>query len=209
MEFHPQRRVDSAGKLTCSLDSCSYRTAGRERQQEVAGGLHRGLAGAHLNKIEPNTRLSAFAPRDSNPAAVRSRCADRWPRRPNAGGRCHGRRVRMSAGRPHDEKVTGLASLSRDHRQVLMIAQKLRRATDATADEARVAREAFLATGPATGACTSGSRRSCCSPAYAGHADPLDPLVLRPRRARDDTPPRRRAGRHTVRGSRCAPTARR
>ena len=53
------------------------------------------------------------------------------------------------------KRSAALAALSRDHHQALIVAQQLRRATVATAAEAR---EAFLAYW--ADACTFGSRRN-------------------------------------------------
>jgi hypothetical protein len=69
-----------------------------------------------------------------------------------------------------------LVSLSHDHHQALFVAQRLRRATDATAAEARAAladyweghgREHFR------------QEEEVLLPAYAAHADPHGPLVAR------------------------------
>jgi hemerythrin-like domain-containing protein len=69
-----------------------------------------------------------------------------------------------------------LASLSRDHHHALVVAQKLRRATDATA---RQARDAFLAYWTDHGREHFRLEEELLFPAYAGYGDPHDPLVLR------------------------------
>jgi hemerythrin-like domain-containing protein len=69
-----------------------------------------------------------------------------------------------------------LASLSRDHHQALVIAQRLRRATDATAAEARAA---FLTYWADHGRLHFRLEEELLFPAYAGHGDPHDPVVLR------------------------------
>ena len=67
MGFQPRRRLDSAGTLTYCLDNCPYRAAVRERQPVVCG-LHRGLTRGLLDQIDPKTKLSAFVPKDPDPA---------------------------------------------------------------------------------------------------------------------------------------------
>ena len=74
------------------------------------------------------------------------------------------------------KRSAALASLSRDHHQALVLAQKLRRATDATAAEAR---DAFLAYWTDHGRLHFRLEEEFLFPAYAGHADPHHPLVLR------------------------------
>jgi hypothetical protein len=74
------------------------------------------------------------------------------------------------------KRSAALASLSRDHHQALVVAQQLRRATDATAAEAR---EAFLDYWTGHGRLHFRLEEELLFPAYAGHADPFDPAVLR------------------------------
>src|SRR5215211_7250789 len=74
------------------------------------------------------------------------------------------------------KRSAALAVLSRDHHQALVVAQQLRRATDATAAEAR---EAFLAYWTGHGRLHFRLEEELLFPAYAGHGDPHDPLVLR------------------------------
>ena len=74
------------------------------------------------------------------------------------------------------KRSPALASLSRDHHQALVVAQRLRRATNATAAEAR---EAFLAYWTGHGRLHFRLEEELLFPAYAGHGDPYDPLVLR------------------------------
>jgi len=74
------------------------------------------------------------------------------------------------------KRSEALASLSRDHHHALVVAQKLRRATDATA---RQAREAFLAYWTDHGREHFRLEEELLFPAYAGYGDPHDPLVLR------------------------------
>jgi hemerythrin-like domain-containing protein len=74
------------------------------------------------------------------------------------------------------KRSEALASLSRDHHQALVVAQKLRRATDATAREAR---ETFLAYWSSHGRRHFRLEEELLFPAYAGYGDPHDPLVLR------------------------------
>jgi hypothetical protein len=86
------------------------------------------------------------------------------------------------------KRSASLASLSRDHHQALVVAQQLRRATDATAAEARTA---FLSYWSRHGRLHFRLEEEVLFPAYAGHGDPHDPVVLRALgRARDDPPPR-------------------
>jgi hemerythrin-like domain-containing protein len=74
------------------------------------------------------------------------------------------------------KRSEALASLSRDHYHALVVAQKLRRATDATA---RQARDAFLAYWTDHGREHFRLEEELLFPAYAGYGDPHDPLVLR------------------------------
>jgi hemerythrin-like domain-containing protein len=74
------------------------------------------------------------------------------------------------------KRSAALASLSRDHHQALVVAQTLRRATDATAAEAR---ETFLAYWTRHGRVHFRLEEELLFPAYAGYGDPHDPLVLR------------------------------
>jgi hemerythrin-like domain-containing protein len=74
------------------------------------------------------------------------------------------------------KRSAGLASLSRDHHQALVVAQTLRRATDANAAEAR---ETFLAYWASHGRLHFRLEEELLLPAYAGHGDPHDPVVLR------------------------------
>jgi hemerythrin-like domain-containing protein len=74
------------------------------------------------------------------------------------------------------KRSEALASLSRDHHQALVVAQKLRRATDTTACEAR---DAFLAYWTSHGSQHFRLEEELLFPAYAGYGDPHDPLVLR------------------------------
>ena len=69
-----------------------------------------------------------------------------------------------------------LASLSRDHHQALFVAQKLRRATTQTADEARAA---FLAYWQGHGRAHFRLEEEVLLPAYAAYGDPHHPLVAR------------------------------
>lgn len=69
-----------------------------------------------------------------------------------------------------------LASLSRDHHQALFVAQRLRRATEATATEARAA---LITYWHDHGRAHFRSEEEVLLPAYAAHADPYDPLVSR------------------------------
>lgn len=69
-----------------------------------------------------------------------------------------------------------LTSLSRDHHQALFVAQQLRRATAATAGEARAA---FLGYWEEHGRTHFRLEEEVLLPAYAGHGDPHHPLVGR------------------------------
>jgi hemerythrin HHE cation binding domain-containing protein len=70
----------------------------------------------------------------------------------------------------------GLVTLSRDHHQALSVAQKLRRATADTAQEARAA---FVAYWEEHGRAHFRLEEEILLPAYAAHADPHHPLVAR------------------------------
>jgi hemerythrin-like domain-containing protein len=74
------------------------------------------------------------------------------------------------------KRSAALALLSRDHHQALVVAQQLCRATDATAAEAR---EAFLAYWTGHGRLHFQLEEELLFPAYAGHGDPYEPMVLR------------------------------
>ena len=74
------------------------------------------------------------------------------------------------------KRSAALAVLSRDHHQALVVAQQLRRATAATAAEAR---EAFLAYWAGHGRLHFRLEEELLFPAYAGYGDPYDPAVLR------------------------------
>jgi hemerythrin-like domain-containing protein len=74
------------------------------------------------------------------------------------------------------KRSAALASLSRDHHQALVVAQRLRRATD---DTAAAARETFLAYWAGHGRLHFRLEEELLFPAYARHGDPHDPLVLR------------------------------
>ena len=74
------------------------------------------------------------------------------------------------------KRSAALASLSRDHHQALVVAQQLRRATEATAAEARAA---FLDYWTGHGHLHFRLEEELLFPAYAGHGDPHDPVVLR------------------------------
>ena len=74
------------------------------------------------------------------------------------------------------KRSEALASLSRDHHLALVVAQKLRRATDATAPQAR---ETFLAYWTGHGRRHFRLEDELLFPAYAGYGDPHDPRVLR------------------------------
>lgn len=69
-----------------------------------------------------------------------------------------------------------LASLSRDHHQTLVIAQRLRRADSETADAARAG---FLAHWQTHGRLHFRLEEEVLLPAYAAHGDPHHPLVAR------------------------------
>jgi predicted ArsR family transcriptional regulator len=65
--FAPRRGVDGAGTLTYTLGNCPYRDAAREDQQLVCT-LHKGITRGLLDTLAPETRLSAFVPRDPHAA---------------------------------------------------------------------------------------------------------------------------------------------
>jgi hypothetical protein len=69
-----------------------------------------------------------------------------------------------------------LVSLSRDHHQALFVAQKLRRATTQTADEARAA---FIAFWEGHGRAHFRLEEEVLLPAYAAFGDPHHPVVAR------------------------------
>lgn len=61
--FQPRREAGPAGGLTYRLCNCPYRDAVRESPQVVCA-LHRGMTRGLLDAIAPETKLSAFVPRD-------------------------------------------------------------------------------------------------------------------------------------------------
>jgi predicted ArsR family transcriptional regulator len=65
--FRPARSIDRDGKLDYTLANCPYREAVRENQPIVCA-LHRGLTRGLLDGISPNTKLTAFVPRDPDSA---------------------------------------------------------------------------------------------------------------------------------------------
>jgi predicted ArsR family transcriptional regulator len=67
MGFKPRRRLDAGSTLTYCLENCPYRVAVRERQAVVCG-LHRGMTRGLLDAVAPQTRLTAFVPKDPDAA---------------------------------------------------------------------------------------------------------------------------------------------
>jgi predicted ArsR family transcriptional regulator len=65
--FQPQREWDAPGELTYRLCNCPYREAVRENQ-DVVCTLHRGVTLGLLDKLDPDTELSDFVPRDPDTA---------------------------------------------------------------------------------------------------------------------------------------------
>jgi predicted ArsR family transcriptional regulator len=63
MGFQPTREPHAGNRLTYRLGNCPYREVVRERPQVVCG-LHRGIARGLLDAINPNTKLTAFVPKD-------------------------------------------------------------------------------------------------------------------------------------------------
>jgi predicted ArsR family transcriptional regulator len=61
--FQPTREVGEQGTLTYKLCNCPYRDAVRENQPVVCA-LHRGMTRGLLDAIAPDTKLTAFVPRD-------------------------------------------------------------------------------------------------------------------------------------------------
>lgn len=69
-----------------------------------------------------------------------------------------------------------LVSLSHDHHQALFVAHKLTRASPETAAEALTALDAYWSE---HGQAHFRAEEEILFPAYAGHADPYDPLLAR------------------------------
>jgi predicted ArsR family transcriptional regulator len=65
--FRPTRTLDSDGTLDYTLGNCPYREAVHANQPVVCA-LHRGLTRGLLDEISPDTRLTAFIPRDPDAA---------------------------------------------------------------------------------------------------------------------------------------------
>jgi predicted ArsR family transcriptional regulator len=63
MGFAPARRAEPSGALTYELCNCPYRDAVRENQPVVCT-LHRGITQGLLDVLDPETKLTAFVPRD-------------------------------------------------------------------------------------------------------------------------------------------------
>ncbi len=74
------------------------------------------------------------------------------------------------------KRDAALVSLSRDHHHALAVALKLRRATESTADDARVALAVYWSP---HGRMHFRLEEEVMLPAYAGHGDPHHPLVSR------------------------------
>src|SRR5829696_1187367 len=74
------------------------------------------------------------------------------------------------------KRSDALAPLSRDHHQGLFVALQLKRATPATAAEARVA---FLSFFERAGARHFRAEEEVLLPAFARHADPAEPAIVR------------------------------
>ena len=74
------------------------------------------------------------------------------------------------------KRDAALVSLSRGHHQALVVAQKLRRADSANAEEARAAFAAFW---PVSGRAHFRLEEEVLLPAFAGHGDSHHPLVAR------------------------------
>lgn len=73
------------------------------------------------------------------------------------------------------KRSAALASLSRDHHQALVVAQRLRRATEQTASETR---DTFLAYWRTHGRRHFSLEEEMLLPGYAAHGDAHHPLVL-------------------------------
>jgi predicted ArsR family transcriptional regulator len=65
--FRPTRAIDRDGKLDYTLANCPYREAVHENQPVVCA-LHRGLTRGLLDDISPETKMTAFVPRDPDAA---------------------------------------------------------------------------------------------------------------------------------------------
>jgi predicted ArsR family transcriptional regulator len=65
--FRPRRSVEGGGELRYTLANCPYRDAVRQNQPVVCA-LHRGLTRGLLDGTSPNTKLTAFVPRDPDVA---------------------------------------------------------------------------------------------------------------------------------------------
>jgi hemerythrin-like domain-containing protein len=74
------------------------------------------------------------------------------------------------------KRHAALAPLSRDHQHTLALAQRLRRATPATAEQAVAA---FLATWDLEEKLHFRIEEEILLPAYAAHTDSADPIVLK------------------------------
>lgn len=74
------------------------------------------------------------------------------------------------------KRRSALAALSRDHHHALVIAQRLTRASQATAEDAR---QAFLGYWRADGQRHFREEEEILLPSYAGYGDPAVPIVAR------------------------------
>ena len=61
--FAPQRQPAKAGRVVFRLGNCPYREAVRQNQPVVCA-LHRGLTRGLLDQLDPDLRLTSFAPQD-------------------------------------------------------------------------------------------------------------------------------------------------
>ena len=163
--FHPEREIEQPGRLTYKLCNCPYRDAASE-SQDVVCTLHRGITRGLLETVSPETRLERFVPRDPYAAGLHDRARRRHRRRG----------LPRSDGDSAVKRNPALTSLSHEHHQALFVAQKLRRATPATA---RAAREAFLEFWHREGCTHFRIEEDVLIPAYAGHGDAHHPLVAR------------------------------
>lgn len=65
--FQPQVVPQPAGRLTCRLGNCPYRSAARENR-DIVCTLHRGMTRGLLDRVAPGASLVRFMPHDPDAA---------------------------------------------------------------------------------------------------------------------------------------------
>ena len=61
--FQPELEQDEGGGFSCSLGNCPYREAAA-RNQDLVCGLHRGITAGLLDRLDPDSEMVRFEPKD-------------------------------------------------------------------------------------------------------------------------------------------------